>query len=72
MAIASLVCGCLEALLFALPVFALLALIFGLVALGQIRRRGDRGKGMAVAGATLGGCGLVVTVAGVLVTMASH
>jgi hypothetical protein len=53
-------------------VFALLALIFGLVALGQIRRRGDRGKGMAVAGATLGGCGLVVTVAGVLVTMASH
>jgi Domain of unknown function (DUF4190) len=72
MAIASLVCGCLQVLLFALPVFALLALVFGLVALGQIRRRGDRGKGLAVAGATLGVCGLALTVAGVLVTMASH
>ena len=72
MAIASLACGCLQVLLFALPVFAALALVFGLVGLGQIRRRGDRGKGMAVAGSTLGVCGLVLTVAGVLVTMASH
>jgi len=71
-AIASLACGCLQVLLLALPLFAALALVFGLLALGQIRRRGDRGKGMAVAGTTLGVCGLVLTVAGILVTMASH
>jgi hypothetical protein len=33
----------------------LLAIIFGVVALRQIKRRGDRGRGMAIAGIVLGG-----------------
>jgi len=34
---------------------AVLAIVFGVLALRQIRRTGDRGKGMAIAGIVLGG-----------------
>jgi hypothetical protein len=39
-------------------------LVLGLIALGQIRRRGERGRGMAVAGAVLSSVGLALWVAG--------
>ncbi|MER6672600.1 septum formation family protein [Streptomyces sp. NPDC000983] len=35
-------------------------LVLGLVALAQIRRRGERGRGMAIAGAVVSGVGLVL------------
>lgn len=43
--------------------FSLLAVIFGHVALGQIRRTGEQGSGMAVAGLILGYLGCFVGVA---------
>jgi hypothetical protein len=52
MAIASLVFGVLGGVL--------LAVVFGLVALSQIRRRGGRGRGMAIAGLVLSACWTVV------------
>lgn len=53
LAIASLVCGILGLLI--LPVlFGPLAVIFGGVAMSQIRRNGGRGRGMAVAGLVMG------------------
>ncbi len=45
---------------------SLLAVIFTLVALGQIKRLGGGGHGLAVAGLVLGVVGLVVTVSGTL------
>jgi hypothetical protein len=52
---------------------SILALIFGYVALSQIRRRGDGGRGMAIAGIILGWIGVIVAVAAViLVIVAAH
>jgi len=64
MAIAALVCGIAQFLLWfflLVPGFiaALLALIFGLAGLAQIKRRGEGGKGMAVTGIVLGGLGVL-------------
>lgn len=41
---------------------SVLALIFGYLALRQIRRTGDRGAGLAIAGIVLGGVGMVTLV----------
>ena len=64
MSIAALVCGLAQFLLWFLllvPGFiaAVLALIFGMVSLSQIRRRGEFGRGMAITGIMLGGLGIL-------------
>ncbi|GGX40094.1 DUF4190 domain-containing protein [Streptomyces fructofermentans] len=59
LAIAALVLG----ILCFLP---LVGLVLGVVALAQIRKRGERGKGMAVAGAVLSGAGAILLVAGLV------
>jgi len=46
---------------------SVLALIFGIVALRQIRRRGEGGRGMAIAGVVLGSVGVVLVVAAIIV-----
>lgn len=47
----------------------LLGVIFGHIALGQIRRTGERGRGMATAGLIFGYLGLGVTVAFIIFTL---
>ena len=42
---------------------AILGIIFGCVALSQIRRQGQRGRGMAIAGIVIGSCWIVLIVA---------
>ncbi len=66
MAIASLVCGILGWVMFPL-VAPLLAVIFGHVARGQIRRTGEGGGGMALAGLLLGYINLALCLAVLLV-----
>jgi hypothetical protein len=56
MAIASLVCGLAQVFSFGLT--AIPAIILGHSARGQIRRTGQRGDGMAVAGLVLGWLGI--------------
>jgi hypothetical protein len=55
LAIGSLVCGFLFP-----PAGSVLAVIFGHTALGQIRRTGERGKALAVAGLVLGWAGIIL------------
>jgi hypothetical protein len=77
LSIAALVCGLAQFLLWFLlliPGFiaAVLAMIFGAVALGQISRRGESGRGMALAGIVLGGLGVLGGVAlGILIGVGS-
>jgi hypothetical protein len=52
-AIAALICGI---------VFNVLGIIFGFVALNQIRRTGEQGRGLAIAGIWVGAASLVLTV----------
>lgn len=59
MAVASLVTSILGVAMCFLP--SMLGLVFGLVALNQIKTTGERGRGMAIAGAIIGG---VVTALG--------
>src|SRR6266516_433141 len=64
LAVAALLCGIGQFLgwfIFLLPglVAALLALIFGLVSIRQMRRTGEAGRGMAVTGVVLGGLGVL-------------
>ncbi len=63
MAIASLVLG----LVWVYWIGSILAIIFGFVALAQIRDRNQSGKGMAVAGLILGFIGVGIFVLAVLV-----
>jgi hypothetical protein len=68
MAITSLVCGVAQFLLWffiLIPGFiaAVAALIFGVVGLGQIRQRGEGGRGLAIAGIVLGILGVLGGVA---------
>jgi hypothetical protein len=56
-AIASLIFGILGGVL--------LSVIFGIVALVQIRKRGQTGRGMAIAGLTLSGCWVLLIIVGV-------
>jgi hypothetical protein len=68
MAVASLVLGIIGLVLFAFIVPPLLALIFGLVAMGQIRDSGgtQEGRGLAIAGVVLGGVGLALFVVAII------
>ncbi len=64
LAIAALVCGLAQFLLWfvvLIPGFiaAVLAFIFGLVSMKQIRIRGEGGRGMAIAGVILGALGIL-------------
>ena len=70
MAIASLVLGILG-WLYLIP--AILALVFGYIARGQIRERGEQGMGLAVAGIVLGWVwiGLAVIVIVLLIILAA-
>ena len=54
MAIVSLILGCLGILSCGFFIFSLGAVIFGHVAQSQIRRTGEQGNGMAVAGLVMG------------------
>ena len=51
---------------------SILALIFGYVARGQIKRTHRKGDGMAIAGIVLGWVGIAGLVAVILVVIASH
>ncbi|PRY28242.1 putative regulator of septum formation [Pseudosporangium ferrugineum] len=62
-AIASLVLGLLGGIL--------LSVIFGIVALVQIKRRGQGGRGLAIGGLVAAGCWLLVIVAGVVFAIAT-
>jgi hypothetical protein len=59
MAIASLVLG----IVWVYWIGSILALVFGYVALGQIRQRGQQGRGMAIAGIVLGWVGAATLIA---------
>ena len=59
-AIAALICGI---------VFNVLGIIFGFVALNQIKRTGEQGRGMAIAGIWVGAASLVLTVVWVIVVL---
>jgi hypothetical protein len=61
MAIASLVCSLFGWLCVIGPI---LGLIFGFMALGQIRQTGQRGRGMAIAGIVIGAIALVLFIVG--------
>jgi multisubunit Na+/H+ antiporter MnhB subunit len=52
-AIAALVCGI---------VFNILGIVFGVIALGQIKRTGEEGRGLALAGIWIGVASLALTV----------
>src|SRR5215470_13041949 len=72
LALAALVCGLAQFLLWfflLVPGFvaAVMALIFGIAGLGQIRRRAEDGQGMAVAGVALGALGVLGGIAWVIV-----
>jgi uncharacterized membrane protein len=70
MAVASLVCSLFGWLCVVWPLFGL---IFGFVALNQIRQTGQRGRGMALTGIVLGGILVVLTIAmGLHRTQARH
>jgi hypothetical protein len=58
LAIASLAVG----ILWLSGVGSILAVIFGHIALGQIRRTGERGRGLAIAGLVVGYVGIVTVV----------
>src|SRR5947209_14799553 len=55
LAVAALVCG----ILWGFGLLSVVALILGIVALGQTKSRAQSGRGMAIAGVVLGGVGIV-------------
>jgi hypothetical protein len=64
LAIAALICGVVQFLawfVFLVPglIAAVLAVVFGLVSMKQIRRTGESGRGLAVTGVILGGLGVL-------------
>ncbi|MGD0378799.1 MAG: DUF4190 domain-containing protein [Acidimicrobiales bacterium] len=68
MAIASMVLG----ILWLWWIGSILALVFGYVALGQIKQRNEGGRGMAIAGVVLGWVGIVTGVLfGILIAFAA-
>ena len=60
-AIAALVCG----LLFFVPLSAILAIVFGIVALAQLRRTHQRGRGMAITGIVIGSLAMVAAISAI-------
>jgi len=63
-AIASLACG------FFGIIGAVLATVFGIIALNQIGKRGQRGRGLAIAGLSLAAVWVVVLIAGIAIVVA--
>lgn len=64
LAVASLACGVVQ---FLVPLPALiLAIVFGHIARGQIRRTGERGAGLAMAGLVLGWAQVVIAIIAVV------
>ena len=49
----------------------ILGVVFGGIALSQIAARGQRGKGLAIAGLAIGGCWVLFTIVGVLSSLAT-
>ena len=68
LAIASMVCGM---VVLVLGPLAILAIVFGYIARGQVRRTGEGGRGMATAGLILGYMVLVIGTALVVAFLAS-
>jgi len=68
LAIASLVCG-ICGFLYLVP--AVLGIVFGGIALRQIRREGSDGRGMAIAGIITGAAWIVLLVALILIVIAA-
>lgn len=48
-------------LLFLIPIFVILSIVFGFVSLNQIKKRGERGKNLAIISIILGFSGLIFT-----------
>ncbi|GMA24783.1 hypothetical protein GCM10025864_25420 [Luteimicrobium album] len=51
---------------------SILALVFGLVALRQIKRTGQRGRGFAIAGVVISGVTILLLVLGVTLFLGAH
>jgi len=51
---------------------SILALIFGLVALRQIKQTGQRGRGFAIAGVAISGVTILLLVLGVALFLGAH
>jgi peptidyl-prolyl cis-trans isomerase B (cyclophilin B) len=66
MAIAALVCGLLA---FVTGITALLAIIFGFIALSQIKKSGQQGRGMAIAGIVIGFAILILSIVGIIIAI---
>jgi hypothetical protein len=68
LAIASMVLG----ILWLYWLGSILALVFGYIALRQIKQRHQAGRGMAIAGTVLGWCGVAFLVLAVIGAVVSH
>lgn len=68
LAVASLVCGIAQLFIPPLPT-SILAIVFGHVARGQIRRTGEKGAGLARAGLVLGWAEVVIVVLALVLFM---
>jgi hypothetical protein len=66
LAIAALVCG----ILWGFGLLSVVALILGIIAIGQTKPGGQRGRGLAIAGVVLGGVGVVGAIASVALVVA--
>jgi hypothetical protein len=67
MAVASMVLG----IVWVYWIGSILALVFGYIALGQIKQRGQQGRGMAIAGIVLGWVGAATLIAVIIFAVAS-
>jgi Domain of unknown function (DUF4190) len=70
LAIAALCCGIGQILLGLLA--GIPALVLGLIALNQIKTSGESGRGMAIAGVTLGAIGIAVFLIVIIAVVSSH
>lgn len=68
LAVASLICGCAQFIAWILT--GIPAIILGHIALSQIKRTGQEGRGMAIAGLVLGYLGLVAFIAFIVLVIA--
>ncbi|HUQ62426.1 MAG TPA: DUF4190 domain-containing protein [Acidimicrobiales bacterium] len=66
LAIAALVCG----ILWGFGVLAIVAVVFGIIALKQIKTRGETGNGLAIAGIILGGIGILGAIVSIITLVA--
>jgi hypothetical protein len=71
-AIAALVCAIAQVLFFILPLFALLAIIFGAIGVSKAKSMGGVGRGMGLTGLILGCVGMVFFALVVVGTVVVH